>query len=96
MGQLVEGIKGYFFSSKFFPILALVAFLGISLVLFRMKSIEQDYSINQIDRDTKEISYVNKDLKAKRANRLSVKNLQSLAKKYNLDRPKQKQIIVIP
>ena len=37
-----------------------------------------------------------KELKAKKARLLSVKRLRGLAKKYNLSRPKQDQIIVIP
>lgn len=96
LGRAGHSFKEFLFSSKFFPIISLIAFLGILLVLFRMKSVEQDYSINTIDSETKEVSYINKDLKAKKANRLSVKNLQTLAKKYNLESPKQKQIIVIP
>ncbi len=96
MDRAGQGLRGFLFHSKFFPIIFLSAFLGVLLVLFRMKSVEQDYSINNIDSETREISYTNKDLKAKKASRLSVKNLQTLAKKYNLESPKQKQIIVIP
>lgn len=88
--------KEFLLSSKFFPILFALAILSILLVLFRMKSIEQDYSINEINSETKTISYENKDLKAQKAGKLSVKNLRKMANKYNLQRPKQKQIIVIP
>ena len=96
MDRLSQFFKNIILSSNYFPIIAVATFLGIMLVLFRMKSVEQDYSINQINSDTKDISYLNKDLKARKADKLSVDNLQVLAKRYSLESPKQKQIIVIP
>ncbi len=84
------------FSSQGLPIFLTAAILGFLLVLFRMKSVEQDYQLNDINKNTKKISYENKDLKAKRANKLSVRNLRKMANKYQLNRPKQNQVIVIP
>lgn len=83
-------------SAQGFPIVLSLAVLGVLLVLFRMKSVEQDYSINEIEKQTKAVSYLNKDLKAKKARHLSVKNLRKMATRYKLKRPKQSQIIVIP
>ena len=97
---LSESVKEFFskivFSSQGFPIIITLTTLGILLVLFRMKSVEQDYKINQINEENQRVLFYNKDLKAKKADRLSVNNLRDLAEKYNLQQPKQNQVIVIP
>ncbi|MCY4644783.1 MAG: hypothetical protein OXB88_09215 [Bacteriovoracales bacterium] len=93
-------IKSFFrriiFSSQGFPIVLSLSILGILLVLFRMKSVEQDYSINEVAKRKKTLVFKNKEFKAKKARQLSIKNLGQLAERYNLQRPKQEQIIVIP
>lgn len=93
-------IKSFFrrivFSSQGFPIVLSISILGVLLVLFRMKSVEQDYQINEIEKKRKTLIFKNKEFKAKKASQLSVKNLRRIAEKYNLQRPIQEQMIVIP
>ena len=73
-----------------------MSILGVLLVLFRMKSVEQDYKINKIEKEKKTLKLKNRALKAKKAKQLSVENLQKIAENHNLERPKREQIIVIP
>ena len=61
-----------------------------------MKSVEQDYLINEIEKKRKTLIFENKELKAKKAGQLSVKNLRRMAEKYGLQRPTREQIIVVP
>jgi|TARA_Y100000748_G_C15474188_1_gene480057 hypothetical protein len=61
-----------------------------------MKGIEQDYQYNDIAKRIKVQKIQNKELKAKRARELSVKRLKAYAKKYNLNEPDEKRIIIIP
>ena len=61
-----------------------------------MKTVELDYEITRVNDLIKKARMEGKDLGAKRARMLSVKNLRVMAKKYNLNEPKQNQIIVIP
>jgi len=84
------------FSAQGFPIVLTLAILGVLLVLFRMKGVEQDYQYDTLIRKTNKANLENKELKAKRAQKTSVKNLRKFASKYNLKRPKQNQIIIIP
>ena len=84
------------FSSQGFPIVISISILGTLLVLFRMKSVEQDYRINEVGKKRKSLVFESKELKAEKASQLSVKNLRRIADKYNLRRPKREQVIVIP
>ena len=97
---LKQLIKPFFrrvvFSSEGLPIVLSLSILGVLLVLFRMKGIEQDYQINKVEHKKKSLVFKNKELKAQKAGQLSVKNLRQMAERYNLQRPKQKQIIIIP
>ncbi len=95
-GATFERIKGIFISSQGLPIFLTITIFGVLFILFRMKNVELDYKISSIKKDTKSILLENKELKAKKAKRLSIKNLKRLAAKYELREPKQKQIIVIP
>jgi cell division protein FtsL len=94
--SLAMRVKKIFFSSQGFPIILVCSILGILFVLFRMKSIETGYRVISVKKDIEESQVVNKELKAKRAKLLSVKNLHRLAKKHGLREAEQKQIIVIP
>lgn len=61
-----------------------------------MKGVEQQYKYNEIAQKIEKVTFDNKDLKARKARLLSVKNLRRFAKKYDLKEPSQKQIIVMP
>ncbi|MFZ4712969.1 MAG: hypothetical protein ACOYL6_04635 [Bacteriovoracaceae bacterium] len=65
-------------------------------VLFRMKSVEQDYKLHSYNKQIEESTHESRELLAKKARLLSAKNLRELAEKHNLNEPKQDQIIVIP
>ena len=76
------------FSSQGLPIVLSLSILGVLLVLFRMKSVEQDYQINKIEQKKRTLTFKNKELKAEKASQLSVKNLRRMAERYSLQRPK--------
>jgi cell division protein FtsL len=94
--SLIEKIKSIAFSSQGLPVFLTLSVLGILFVIFRMQSVELDYKINDVKKDIKKVKLENKALKAKKARELSTKKLRNLAKKYDLNQPKQDQIIVIP
>ena len=70
--------------------------MAILFVLFRMKSVEIDYKVSDVNKDIEKVMLENKELKAKKAKMLSVKSLKKMAKNHGLSQPKQDQIIVIP
>ena len=94
--QLGKKIKEIVFSTKGFPIFLSFTTLAILFVLFRMKNVEMDYTISKTNREIEKVVLDNKELKAKKARMLSAEKLRKLASAYNLDQPKQDQIIVIP
>ena len=94
--SIFQKLKGLVTSSQGMPIILTLAIISILFVLFRMKGVEIDYKLNTVNQKTKEEVLNNKELKAKKANLLSVGRLRKLAKKHNLQEPKQKQIIVVP
>ena len=97
MSELIsERFKKIFLSSQGFPILLTFSILGVLFVLFRMKGVELNYKLTAMNKDIDKVSMESKELKAKKARLLSVKNLRKMAKKYKLSQPKEKQIIVIP
>ena len=89
-------MKEFFLSSQGFSILLVLCIMAIFLVLFRMKTVELDYEIARINKLVKKKRQEGRDLRAKRAKMLSIRNLRAMARKYNLNEPEQKQIIVIP
>ena len=91
-----QSLKDFFFSSQGFSILFTLSIIAIFLVLFRMKTVELDYEITRVNNLIKKARMEGKELSAKRARMLSIKNLRIMAKKYNLNEPRQNQIIVIP
>lgn len=93
--KLTKNIKDFFMSNQVFPFVLIFFVIGISFVLFRMKGVDLDYKIADVRKDMKYIEQEGKELKAKKARLLSVKRLRSLASKYGLSQPKQKQIIII-
>lgn len=94
--QLKEKMKSIFFSSQGMPIVLCILTVAILFVLFRMKGIEMNYQLTNIDRDVERVKTEGKELKAKRAKLLSTTNLRKMAKEHDLTQPKQNQIIVIP
>lgn len=61
-----------------------------------MKGVEQDYKYNELAKRVGIQQIQNKELKAKRARQLSVKKLRAYAKKFELNEPDEKRIIIIP
>ncbi len=93
--KILNSLKNKVFSSHGFPIFLGFTLMGVLFVLFRMKSVEVDYKISSMNKDIEKVIIESKELKAIRAKMLSVRNLKAMAKKYNLNQPRQKQIIVI-
>lgn len=83
-------------SSNYLPYILTFASIGIMFVLIRMKGIEQQYKFNELNQKIDRVTFDNKDLKARKARLLSVKNLRKIANQYELQEPTQKQIIVMP
>lgn len=93
---LVARIKAIIFSSRGFPLILTFTMLGILFVLFRMKGIEMEYKLSDINRNIENVGLENKELKAQKARLLSVNQLGLFAKKFDLKQPGQGQIIIIP
>ena len=89
-------IKNIIFSAQGFSLILVIASIATCFILFRMKGVEHDYEMSTLNKKLKKVESFNKDLRAKRAHHLSIKNLRKLAKKHKLKEPKQSQIIVIP
>ncbi len=89
-------IKSILLSAHGFPIILTIGMMAVLFVLFRMKSVELDYKFVETKKQIEKSLLTQKDLKAKQAKFLSVKNLRELAKKHNFSQPKENQIIVIP
>ena len=88
-------LKDFFLSSQILPLLLAFFTISILFVLFRMKGVEMDYRLSDVNKDIKRISLENKGHKAEKAKLLSSKRLRRLAKKYNLSPPSQEQIIIV-
>jgi hypothetical protein len=82
--------------SNYLPYVLCFTAIGIFFVLIRMKGIEQHYKYSEISKKIENANFDNKELKAKKARSLSVKNLRKIARRNNLKQPSQKQIIVVP
>ena len=93
---LKEFLNQYILTSQTFPLICVLATLGVMFVLIRMKGLEQDYKFSDISKKIKIQETENKELKAERARMLSIKNLKGFAKKYKLKEPDEKHIIIIP
>ena len=89
-------LSKFFFASSYFPFILSISVIGLLFIMFRMKSIEQDYKFNTVNKKIEQSKNDNKDLLAKKAKLLSAKNLRTLAEKHSLTEPGQEQIIVIP
>ncbi|MBF0311880.1 MAG: hypothetical protein HQK50_04515 [Oligoflexia bacterium] len=83
-------------NSTLLPITLTVFMLLLLTVLFRMKRIELDYKYGEINQQISRNTFENKELGAQKAQITSIKSLNQIAQKYNLNRPGEKQIILIP
>ena len=92
----IQSFKNFIFSNQVFPFVLTFFVLGLLFVLFRMKGVELDYKITSANKDIEKVLLDNKELKAKKARLLSVTRLRTMASKYGLRQPRQKQIIVLP
>ena len=89
-------ISDKIFTSQTLPLIFVFTVIGIMFVLIRMKGVEQDYKYNEVAKRIDIQKIKNKELKAHRARELSIKKLNSYAKKFNLNEPDEKHIIIIP
>lgn len=94
--KLWSKISKFFFASSYFPFILSISVIGLLFIMFRMKSIEQDYKVHNLNKKIEQSNNDNKELRAKKAKLLSAKNLRTLAEKHSLTEPGQEQIIVIP
>ena len=85
-----------FFHPKYFVYIIILVCLSIGFVYSRMRGVELQYQVNQLVKEIELENQTNKKLKAQKADLMSVRNLKTIAKKYKLKEPTQKQIIVIP
>lgn len=80
----------------------LLTFIGVFalfcllMIVIRMKGIEQDYRIHELNVKIEDELFDNKEMKAKKAKFLSAESLLKLSQKFSLQGPKEAQIIVIP
>ena len=86
----------FLFNPQALPFTLTLTTLAVLFVGFRMKGIEQAYSLNNIESDIQKATIRNKELKAQRAREMSVPRLRELAAKYDLKEPGPEQIILIP
>lgn len=82
--------------SKYLPYIITFSTIGILFVLIRMKAVEQQLKLNDVNIKIERVTFENKDLKAKKAKLLSVGNLRKLATEFDLKEPSHNQIIVVP
>lgn len=86
----------FLLNPKALPFTLTFTTLAVLFVGFRMKGIEQAYSLNNIKQDIFKATIRNKELKAQRAREMSVPRLREFAVKYDLKEPGPEQIILIP
>lgn len=84
------------FNPSALPFTLTFSCMAVLFVAIRMKSIEQAYQLDGLDRAIDKAVVYNKELKAQRARMLSVRRLREYAEKYNLKEPGPEQIILIP
>lgn len=86
----------FLLNPKALPFTLTFTTLAVLFIAFRMKGIEQAYSLNRINNDIEKAIISNKELKAQRAREMSVPKLREFAAKYSLKEPGPEQIILIP
>ena len=93
--NVADKLKNIVFSSQGFPIILTLFTIATMFVLFRMKGVDMRYKVAEEQKTIDKLVMENKELKARKAKLLSVTKLKKLAKKYELNQPKQSQIIVL-
>jgi len=86
----------FLFNPQALPFTLTFTTLAVLFVAFRMKGIEQAYSLNTINSNMQKAIIHNKELKAQRAREMSVPKLREYAAQYGLKEPGPEQIILIP
>ena len=86
----------FLFNPQALPFTLTFTTLAVLFVAFRMKGIEQAYSLNSINSQMQRAIINNKELKAQRARAMSVPKLREFAVTYGLKEPGPEQIILIP
>lgn len=70
--------------------------LALAFVIVRMKVVNQDYELHRLEQHYRDVSLLNKELKAKKAEKLSSVGLKQMAAKLGLVAPEPGQILVVP
>ncbi len=94
--RFLSPLKLLFFHSEFSPLVFSFLLLGLSYVVIRMKNVEQDYALHDLQ---KKVRLVTKDLTAletQHAELLSVQNLRRWSKENQLIIPGPERMIIIP
>lgn len=86
----------FLFNPQALPFTLTFTTLAVLFVGFRMRGIEQAYTLNNIEQEIYKATIRNKELKAHRAKEMSVPRLREFAVKYDLKEPGPEQIILIP
>jgi hypothetical protein len=86
----------FLFNPQALPFTLTFTTLAVLFVAFRMKGIEQAYSLNNLKINIDKAVINNKELKAQRAREMSVPRLREFAATYGLKEPGPEQIILIP
>lgn len=94
--NIKERLWGLVTSSQGLPVVLALTTLAILFVLFRMKAVEQNYTLISLNKEIENHEQVGKELKARKARMLSVKNLKDIANRHNLREPTSEQLIIIP
>ena len=89
-------LMDFLFNPQALPFTLTFTTLAVLFVAFRMKGIEQAYSINNLKINIDKAVINNKVLKAQRAREMSVPRLREFAATYGLKEPGPEQIILIP
>ena len=89
-------LMDFLFNPQALPFTLTFTTLAVLFVAFRMKGIEQAYSLNTINGNMQKAIINNKELKAQRAREMSVPKLREYAAQYGLQEPGPEQIILIP
>ena len=93
--KLIKEIKKTMGNALLPTVLGLLG-IGITFVLFRMKSVEVDYRRAGLIQKIDDAKNENRDLRARKAGILSPENLLKVASKHKFFEPKSSQIIVVP
>lgn len=94
--KIGDRLRDTLFSSQGLPLSLAFIVISILFVLFRMKGVELDYKVNEVNSKIEKKLLENKELKARKAKLLSTKNLRQMAISHQLKQPTQKQIIIVP